>query len=203
MCNHFQLNTEALDDWAMAQAIEKTAIIPDIPTDIWPKRIALVARNAGDKREFASMSWGVPMTVPGKRSGTHIIKYVTNVRNLASPFWKPTLAKPSQRCLVPFSRFAEPKPGKDPETGRPAEHWFGVADAPIAAFAGIWRSVENLNVFSFLTCEPNNLVKPFHPKAMPLILMPDDYECWLEGSYDDVVALQAPFPSQLMKVLSS
>ena len=203
MCNHFQLNTGALDDWAIAQAIAMNAVIADVTTDVWPKRSALVVRNTGNKRVFDRMSWGVPMTIAGKRSGTHITKHVTNVRNLASPFWKSTLAKPNQRCLVPFSRFAEPKPGKDAVTGRPAEHWFGIADAPVAAFAGIWRSVDDLNVFAFLTCDPNNLVKPLHPKAMPLILMPDDYNRWLEGSYDDVVALQAQFPSQLMRVLPS
>jgi putative SOS response-associated peptidase YedK len=197
MCNHYQLNAQALNDWAVAQAIAAIEMADQTPTDIWPKRKAVVARVENSTRNFDMMSWGVPMTLPGKRPGTQLTKYVTNVRNLASPFWKSTLAKPAQRCLVPFSSFAEPRAGKDPQTGRPAEHWFGVSGAAVAAFAGIWRSFEDYNVFAFLTCEPNSVVKPVHPKAMPVILLPEDYERWLTGTYDDIVGLQAPFPSQL------
>ena len=93
----------------------------------------------------------------GKRPGTTVTKHVTNVRNLSSPFWKSMLANPERRCLVPFTRFAEPKPGKDAETGRPAEYWFTIADRTVAAFAGIWRPSDAGNVFAFLTCEPNPL----------------------------------------------
>ena len=32
---------------------------------------------------------------------------------------------------------------------------------------------------AFLTCEPNPLVVPIHPKAVPVILHPDDYDRWL------------------------
>ena len=110
------------------------------------------------------------------------------------------LANPERRCLVPFTRFAEPKPGKDAETGRPAEHWFTVSDRPVAAFAGIWRPSEAGNIFAFLTCEPNPLVAPLHPKAMPVVLGEADYDGWLSGNYDSACALAVPFPSQLMIV---
>ena len=92
---------------------------------------------------------------------------------------------------MPFSTFAEPKPnaGRD-------EVWFRVTDAPMSAFAGIWRQTVEGNVFAFLTCEPNPLVAPIHPKSMPVILHPQDYECWLTGN--DVLDLATPFPSQLM-----
>jgi hypothetical protein len=35
------------------------------------------------------------------------------------PLWRPALTSPASRCLMPFIRFAEPKPGKD-EEDRPA-----------------------------------------------------------------------------------
>lgn len=141
-----------------------------------------------------TMIWGVPRTMPGKRPGTTVTKHVT----LTSPFWKSMLANPDRRCLVPFNRFAEPKPGKDAETGRPAEYWFAVTDRPVAVFAGIWRPSEAGNVFAFLTCEPNPLVAPLHPKAMPVVLSEDAYDLWLSGSYDEACALAVP--SQLMAV---
>lgn len=147
-----------------------------------------------------TMIWGVPRTMPGKRPGTTVTKHITNVRNLSSPFWKSMLANPERRCLVPFTQFAEPKPGKDASTGRPAEHWFTVSDRPVAAFAGIWRPSEAGNVFAFLTCEPNPLVAPLHPKAMPVVLSEIDYDGWLSGDYDSACTLAVPFPSQLMIV---
>jgi putative SOS response-associated peptidase YedK len=33
-----------------------------------------------------------------------------------------------------------------------------------------------------------------------VILQPEDYERWLNGSLGEVKALQAPFPSQLMRL---
>lgn len=104
------------------------------------------------------------------------------------------LNNPAQRCIVPFSSFAEPKPNAGRE-----ECWFRVTDAPVAAFAGIWRPSVEGKVFTFVTCEPNPLVAPIHPKAMPVILHPQDYERWLTG--DNVADLAAPFPSQLMSIV--
>jgi putative SOS response-associated peptidase YedK len=53
-------------------------------------------------------------------------------------------------------------------------------------------------VYAFCTTEPNPLVAPKHPKAMPVVLLKDDHERWLRGSVDDAVALQLAYPSQLM-----
>lgn len=44
-----------------------------------------------------------------------------------------------------------------------------------------------------VTCDPNSLVAPIHPKAMITSLAPEDVDTWLRGSYDDVVALQRPY----------
>ncbi len=153
----------------------------------------IVARVDGGRKILDSMAWGVPITLPGKRPGTTITKHVTNVRTLTSPFWRSMLSKPEQRCLVPFSTFAEPKPNAERE-----EVWVKVTDAPVAAFAGIWRPSVKGNVYAFLTCEPNPLFAPIHPKAMPVILRPHDYDRWLTG--DEVLDLAAPFPSQLMRL---
>lgn len=44
------------------------------------------------------------------------------------------------------------------------------------AFAGIWRPSEVGDVYACPTCEPNPLVAPLHPKAMPVILHREDYD---------------------------
>lgn len=199
MCNHYQGHPDAIATWAEWAGYRIPAERVAVP-DLWPKRPATVARIDDGEKALDTMIWGVPRTMPGKRPGTTVTKHITNVRNLTSPFWKSMLANPERRCLVPVSRFAEPKPGKDADTGRPAEHWFTVADRPVAAFAGIWRPSEAGNVFAFLTCDPNPLVAPLHPKAMPVVLAEEDYDRWLSANYDDACALAVPFPSQLMTV---
>jgi len=174
-----------------------------VPEHIYPKYDAWVIRRhegsaGGGERVLDCMSWGIICTVKGK-SGKPTAKAVTNVRNLSSPFWRGTIARPEQRCLVPFTAFAEPKLGKG-EDGRPAQHWFAIPSAEVSCFAGIWRWSEGKPRFAFLTCEPNPLVAPLHEKAMPVILVPEDYDRWLDGEAEDVCTLAQPFPSQLMTV---
>lgn len=166
--------------------------------EIYPRYEAPVVIAHEGSRRLGLMKWGFPTQVQGKTK--MLSKHVTNARNLTSPFWKSAAANPTRRCLVPFTQFAEPKPGKDPETGRPAQYWFTVTDQDVPCFAGFWRPSEEGPVFAFLTCEPNPLVKPLHEKAMPLILLPEDHDRWLQGSYEDVVALQTCYPSQMMSM---
>ena len=174
MCNHYQNIPSAaqfLPTWREFIGLDIPAELPLFAEDVWPKRKGLVLRIDDGQLLADAMQWGVPCEVPGKkRPGTKIKRHVTNVRNLASPFWRSMLAEPRRRCLVPFSSFAEPVIGK----GR-AEHWFTIKDRPLAAFAGIWRPTEDGDAFAFLTCEPNPLVAPLHPKATPVILPKADY----------------------------
>lgn len=196
MCNHYRQNPDALPTWREYAGFD----LPggewsETQIDVWPRRTGVVARVEEGKRILDQMTWGVPHTMAGKRPGTTVTKHVTNVRNLASPFWRSMIARPSQRCLVPFSTFAEPKAGQGKE-----EWWFSVNDAPVSCFAGIWRPSAVGNVYAFLTCEPNALVAPLHPKAMPVILHPEDYDTWLSADYEGACELAQAFPSQLMAV---
>jgi putative SOS response-associated peptidase YedK len=202
MCNHYRNiagGVEALQTWREYIGWSPNRPLPpelqSAPDDAWPKRDALIVRNGADGAFADFMQWGVPLTVPGKRPGTAVTKRITNVRNLTSPFWRSMLAKPEQRCLVPFTAFAEPKPNSGRE-----EVWFKVSSQPLSAFAGIWRPSDEGQVFAFLTCEPNPLVAPIHPKAMPVILQPEDYQAWLDGA--EATRLAQPFPSQLMEIAS-
>jgi putative SOS response-associated peptidase YedK len=141
------------------------------------------------ERVMRPMHWGFPPPPRGDR-------LVTNVRNLESPFWIGTLKHTELRCLVPVTQFQE----WSGEKGAKQQHWFSLPSAPLFAFAGIWRDITEAPVFAFLTTEPNELVRPVHPKAMPLILHPEDYDVWLNADWKDAQKLVAPFPSQLMAV---
>lgn len=191
MCNHYRNLEKQMREW---EAIDRAtfADLKETPeSDLWPRRAGYIVRQENGQRIVDAMSWGVPLKMKGKQPGSTVTKHITNVRNLTSPFWRSTLAAPAQRCLVPFTEFAEPKHGRD-------EYWFSIPSRPVSAFAGIWRESEVGRVYAFLTCEPNALVAPLHPKAMPVILEENSYEAWLEG--EDAQSLALPFPSQLMKV---
>jgi len=157
--------------------------------ELFPKRIGYVVRNESGARVLDVATWGFPPPAAGRAP-------VTNVRNLASPFWRTALSRPDRRCLVPFTDFCE----WEGEKGSKVARWFSVNDVPIGSFAGVWRPTGTSPAYAFLTTDPNPLVAPIHPKAMPVLLHAEDEEAWLSGDYDAACALAAPFPSQLMTV---
>jgi putative SOS response-associated peptidase YedK len=163
--------------------------------DIYPGRQAPVLRRDGGELALEMMTWGFPG--PQAAGG----RPVTNVRNLASPFWRSALRDPARRCLVPVTRFCEWTAEPDPETKRKRKVWFGHQDQPVFAFAGIWRPGEDGSFMAFLTCEPNNLVGAVHPKAMPVMLDPEDYDRWLGNDHEDACSLARPYSDERMAVL--
>lgn len=51
-----------------------------------------------------------------------------------------------------------------------------------------------------VTCDPNELVAPVHPKAMITVLHEADWAAWLSCPLDDVVSYQRPYPAELITV---
>jgi putative SOS response-associated peptidase YedK len=153
--------------------------------------------NGGMKLEM--MTWGFPG--PQAAGG----RPVTNVRNLASPFWRNALNNPARRCIVPVTSFCEWTADPDPETKRKSKVWFGLSEEqhPLFAFAGIWRPGEEAPFMAFLTCEANETVGAVHPKAMPVMLRPgDDIERWLGSEMADACTLARPLSDTAMRRMS-
>ena len=165
------------------------------PHELFPKSKAFVVREERGRRAVDIMAWDV---LAGAAAWP-----MTNVRNLSLPQWKRLAAEPANRCLVPLTEFCEWTPDKH-KVGEGApikgEMWFAVTDQPVFAVAGFWQHTAKGAGFTMVTCDPNALVAPIHPKAMITILAEDDWDRWLQGSYDDVVALQKPYPADRMTV---
>jgi putative SOS response-associated peptidase YedK len=197
MCNLYRLD-------APANQIAST-FNADIGNDPWPggyvapgKPAPVILCNKDGDRYLAPRMWGVPPPESFTSvSQNKPYRPVTNVRNLESPFWIGTLRHTEFRCLVPVTRFQEWSHVPSAVTGKKTQHWFGVPTEPILAFAGIWRNSEVAS-FAFLTTEPNSIVGAVHPKAMPVILHPEDHETWLTADWEIAKALAEPYPSQFM-----
>ena len=164
--------------------------------ELYPKSRAYVVREQDGVRGIDTMAWDV--------LGGAAPWPMTNVRNLGLPQWRRLAADPANRCLVPLTEFCEWTPekhelgdGKPPVKG---EKWYDVTDQPIFAVAGFWQHTAKGDGFTMVTCDPNELVAPIHPKAMITILEEADWDRWLRGAYEDVVALQRPFPAGRMTV---
>ena len=100
-----------------------------------------------------------------------------NAQGKPNAHWRPWLG-PANRCLVPFTSFAEPD--QDHERTR-QNIWFALDESrPLAFFAGVWtphacvrmksKGWEEIEAFGFLTTDPAEPVKTYHAKAMPVIL---------------------------------
>lgn len=195
MCNLYNLRVSRKELIAYYEAND--AFRHDMEKDyVSPGREGAVVTQREGQRNLEQMNWGFPP--PANAKGP-----VVNVRNYTSPFWRSAISTPARRCLVPATRFQEWSMSPDPATGKKRPYWFSVPSQPIFSFAGIWRPTEAGGVFAFLTCgydgNPDaHVVGKVHPKAMPVILHPEDYDRWLSGTVDDAISLAYPFPSQLI-----
>jgi len=175
---------------------DRTGNQPPLPA-IFPDMLAPVVGTSKDGlREMATMRWGFPPAGGGKRP-------VTNVRNLSSNYWRGWLDQPRFRCVVPATSFVEYT-----DAAPKVAHWYALGpNRPLFCFAGIWRPWSGIRgkeegthlLFAILTTEPNELTKPTHAEAMPVMLTGDDIDIWLEGSTQDALALVKPFPPERMQ----
>ncbi|WBO23911.1 SOS response-associated peptidase family protein [Sphingomonas abietis] len=173
------------------------------PQELVPFGRAYVVREDDRGRGVDVMAWDVlggQAKRPAKVGTPPRPLAMTNVRQLNLPQWRRLAEKPENRCIIPLTEFCEWSRDKDPEMGIKGEMWFATTDQPIFGVAGFWQMIGDKPGFSMVTCDANEMVKPIHPKAMITILREDDWDRWLTGSYEDAVALQRPYPADLMTV---
>ena len=240
MCNLYAIMEARAEVARMARAMtDRNNNQPPMP-GVYPDYSAPVIVKAADgSREMRNMRWGMPsskqalfkaaserankLRAKGKEAdfaellkmepdkGTTNVRNTTNAQGKTNAHWRPWLG-PANRCLVPFTSFAEP----DQDNERTRKNiWFALDDSrPLAFFAGIWtphacvrmisKGWEEMEAFGFLTTDSAEPVKTYHAKAMPVILTEEaDRDLWMSGApWDEVKHLQRPLTEGVLKVVA-
>lgn len=208
MCNHYRneirkagLSTKI---YGYEEFSETKIRFDNYPTDIYPDRPAMIGRLNSGKLEFVEMRWGFPPPPEGPK------KLRNNTRRPYIKFWREWI-EPANRCLVPFTSFAEWVEGPD---GKSKEMWFAPSDGNVGYIAGIWRPWTGTRgtkadpvtgdhlVYSFLTSNPNNLLGVYHDRMPAILPDRDTQEAWLKAPSNTVHEFQKPLADDKLVIVS-
>jgi len=164
--------------------------------EVYPGTPGTVIIESDGIREMRSMTWGFPLRLKFMKPDAKP-KPVNNIADLTKNMWIGLARKPQWRCLIPVTGFAEAEGVK----GKMTRTWFTLSGEPIFAWGGLWRVSDEWGpVYSGAMTDANEAVSPVHDR-MPVLLHRDEYEQWMHGGLDDLVAFQKrKFPAELMSM---
>lgn len=173
----------------------------DIPMETKPGERGIVVRQSNGQSVMQSLGWGFPRPQNDAAGSLLDPKPVNLVADLTNPMWDKMVVDQRYRCLIPLTAFAQPAGRR----GSMTRTWFSVKDQPIFAWAGFCRNTEEWGpVYAGMTTDSNSAVAPLNPR-MPVLLSPNEYNRWFDGSIEDVIAFQfrPPLPAGRLHIDST
>lgn len=230
MCNHYSNDLRKLGRFLggmLGEQFSETKIpvrfANQLKTEyeggVWPDVPGVVLLQRGDGFDLQVMRWGFPKVTDAEGNIEKGATWITNARHVVNEKGGlyPTFADwtgPEYRCLVPATSFMEPD-GRHTGGGRIPEIEFARPDREPFFFAGFWRPwsgprgplkapiMGDHQIYTFLTTWPNDLVKPIHKKAMPVILSWDDAEVWLNEPIEEAIKLQRSAAEDVLEIVGT
>lgn len=175
MCGRFYLNKDKANiakHFAVEESIDtKTSY------NITPSQNCTVVRLKDNNKELAKLNWGlVPSWAKSDAKIKPINAKAETIRE--KPYFRSAYKK--QRCIIPASGFYEWKGSK----GNKQPYCIYPLNDPCFGFAGLWEKHDDLETFTIITSESNELMSEIHHR-MPVILDANDYDAWLiDGDYE-------------------
>lgn len=173
----------------------------NVPIETIEGMQGLIVLEKDGRRLLKSVPWGFPRHTKEMRSHNEPPGRIGLVADLTNPMWEHLVVEPRYRCLIPITHFANP----EGVPGHKTRAWFSVRDETMVAWAGFCRNTPEFGpVFAGMTMSANELVKPFNDR-MPVLLRKIEWDRWLRGTIQDVIAFQFrdPMPSEMLEILHS
>lgn len=151
-----------------------------------------IVRMENGERHFALVRWGfIPSWMKEVKPGKPLI----NARGetvMEKPSFRNAMRR--RRCLVPADGYYEWSGAE----GRKVPFFVQRPDKGLFALAGLWEhwmgaDGSELETATLMTIAPNNELAAIHDR-MPVIIAPEDYDCWLAGEAEDAARLIRPAP---------
>ncbi|MCP5397354.1 MAG: SOS response-associated peptidase family protein [Sphingomonadaceae bacterium] len=188
MCNLYRMtrNTTEVADWfggidEMGGANFGAEVYPGYPGAVL---------ESGKLRQ---MSWGFPLQMKGKQGQLLKPKPVNNARTdkLEGFVWRSSFEQ--RRCLIPLTAWAEAEGAKGSKT----RSWLSVPGVELFAAAGVWRPTDEWgDAYSMVMTDAAGRAAEVHTR-MPVLLAPQDYSVWMDGSPADAFDLCRPWSGEL------
>lgn len=157
-----------------------------VPSETIEGNPGLIVLENGDRRLLKSMSWGFPRLTREMRLRGDPPGRIGLVADLTNSMWEHLVVDQRYRCLIPLTHFANPN--GDP--GEKTRTWFSIEGEPLTAWAGFCRNTPEFGpVYAGMTMTANAAVEPYNDR-MPVLLGADEYDRWLHGTIEDVIAFQ-------------
>jgi putative SOS response-associated peptidase YedK len=188
VCGRFSI-TGDLDFYAEYFGVDEVVTEPlDKSWNVAPTDPVYVIRENDGRRELASMQWGL---IPHWAKDTRSIQINARSETVATtPAFRDSFAR--KRCLIPADGFYE---WESPQEGR-TPHWVYRADGHPMVFAGIWASRLDpesdtwYRTCSIITKDAEGVIAEIHNR-MPVALVPEVWEVWLDRGLRDPEAARA------------